>query len=282
MNDSTSNDGQSPICFSVDWEDWYHGLRLPTEVNRGLERRLRIGHDILLNLLAERGVKATFFILGECLEEFPELVQEIKDAGHELACHTYSHPFLAEISDVQLREEIRKCKELIKPFQDGFAGFRAPYFSINRQSLWALEILKDEGFRYDSSIFPGNTFRSGIVGFPRGPHRSENGLIEFPISNFRFLGLDFGLGGAYFRAVPYPYFRRRTKQILRQTPGICYFHPWEFDLHQPHVRHAPGRARHSHYFNLRATRDKMRAFLNDFEFVPLSQILKKRGLNING
>jgi len=264
-----------PICFTVDWEDWYHGLRLPDEVNRGLERRLKIGHDILLNLLAEAKVQATFFILGQCLEEFPELVQQIKDEGHELACHTYSHPFLSDISDVHLREEIRKCKALVEPFQQGFAGFRAPYFSINRQSLWALEVLKQEGFQYDSSIFPGNTFRSGISGFPRGPHRVGNGLIEFPISNFNLLGLDFGFGGAYFRALPYTYFRKRAKAILRDTPAVCYFHPWEFDPHQPYIRNSPPRARHSHYLNLGRTRDRIKALLSDFQFTPMSQILNR-------
>ena len=101
------------------------------------------------------------------MEEFPELVQEIKNEGHELACHTYSHPFIIETTPEQFHSEIKRCKELIKPFQDGYEVVRAPYFSINQSCLWALDILKEEGFIYDSSIFPGNTLRSGIIGFEK-------------------------------------------------------------------------------------------------------------------
>lgn len=261
------------FCFTVDWEDWYHGLRLPVEETKKLERRIKIGHDKLLELLSKHNIKATFFLLGESMEEFPELVQEIKEEGHELACHTYSHPFVIETSPEKFRSEIRRCMELIKPFQDGYEGFRAPYFSINQSCLWALDILKEEGFTYDSSIFPGNTFRSGIIGFDKNIHTLPNGMLEFPISNFRIAKFDFGVGGAYFRTLPYKYFKYRLNNLLKQRPGVFYFHPWEFDYKQPYMKGVQARAVHTHYHNLHKTEQKIKQLFSDFEFVPLKEIL---------
>lgn len=261
------------FCFTVDWEDWYHGLRLPLEETKKFERRIKIGHYILMNLLSKHNIKATFFLLGEMMEEFPELVQEIKDEGHELACHTYSHPFMIEITKEQFQSEIKYCKELIKPFQDSYEGFRAPYFSINDTNLWALDVLKEEGFIYDSSIFPGNTFRSGITGFQKEIHTLPNGMLEFPISNFKLAVLDFGVGGAYFRTLPYKYFKYRLQNILKQRPGVFYFHPWEFDHKQPYIKGVNQRAVHTHYHNLHKTEEKIKRLFTDFEFSPLKEIL---------
>ena len=264
------------LCFTVDWEDWYHGLRLPGSEIKKLDRRIRIGHYKLLELLCKHKVHATFFLLGESMEEFPELVQEIKDEHHELACHTYSHPFITEISPERFHQEIKRCKELAKPFQDGYAGFRAPYFSINRSCLWAFEILKEEGFIYDSSIFPGNTFRSGIIGFEKNIHALSNGLLEFPISVFKILKFDFGSGGAYFRTLPYEYFKNRLTHLLTQRPGVFYLHPWELDHEQPYMKGLKARVVHTHYYNLRTTEKKLKRLLSDFEFVPLKEILPEK------
>src|SRR4249919_3663322 len=111
------------FCFTVDWEDWYHGLYMTTEGWKRLERRIKIGHYQLLEMLSRHNIKATYFLLGMVAEEFPELVKEIKDAGHELACHTYSHPFLSKISESAFRDEIKKCKLVIQDFQSDYHGF---------------------------------------------------------------------------------------------------------------------------------------------------------------
>src|SRR5687767_8167757 len=136
------------IWFTVDMEDWYQGIGLPQPQWTAFEKRIRIGHDKLLALLSRHSVKATYFILGKVTEEFPNLVREVQQEGHELACHTYSHPFLYSVRPEDFRAELRLCKELIAPYQEGFKGFRAPYFSIDKRNLWALEVLKDEGFTY--------------------------------------------------------------------------------------------------------------------------------------
>ncbi|TKK67470.1 DUF3473 domain-containing protein [Ilyomonas limi] len=263
------------LCFTVDWEDWYHGLGMPVTEWKHLERRIKIGHYKLLEFLAKHNVKATYFLLGMTMEEFPELVAEIKNEGHELACHTYSHPFLAHITPEMFRAEIQQCKTLINQLGESYQGFRAPYFSINQNNIRVLDILKEEGFVYDSSIFPGNTFRAGITGFNKEIHKLPSGLIEFPISNFPVAGLQFGVGGAYFRTLPYYYFKQRLQRLLQHRPALFYFHPWEFDAKQPYIKGLAHRAVHTHYHNLHKTEEKLERLFNDFQFVPLSAILYK-------
>ena len=261
------------ICFTVDMEDWYQGIGLPFEQWNQYEKRIKIGHDKLLNLLQKHKTKATYFILGKVIEEFPELVQQVKDEGHELACHTYSHPFLYEITPDEFRKEIQKCKELIIPFQSGYNGFRAPYFSIDNRNLWALDILKEEGFEYDSSIFPGSTARTGIAGFKKEIHTLENGLREFPISNFKVTKFDFGVGGAYFRILPYQYFKRKLKELLKERPAVFYIHPWELDENHPHLKGLSRRIQYTHYYNLKNTENKLDKLLSDFDFCSLKQMI---------
>ncbi len=260
-------------CFTVDMEDWYQGIGLDLDQWSRFEKRIKIGHEKLLTLLSKHKVKATYFILGKVIEEFPELVQQVKDEGHELACHTYSHPFLYEITPERFRAELKKCKELITPFQEGYMGFRAPYFSIDNRNLWTLDILKEEGFIYDSSIFPGSTARTGIAGFKKEIHTLENGLREFPISNFKVTKFDFGVGGAYFRILPYSYFCSKLKKLLVQRPAVFYIHPWELDENHPYLKGLNKRIQYTHYFNLKNTEKKLDKLLSDFEFCSLNQLI---------
>lgn len=263
------------LCFTVDWEDWYHGLGLDPSDWKRLERRIKIGHYRLLDLLSKYRIKATFFLLGIVMEEFPNLVAEIKNEGHELACHTYSHPFLANITAEMMRSELQRCKILINDHNCSYRGFRAPYFSIKKSNLWVLDMLKEEGFVYDSSIFPGNTFRSGITGFNEEIAKQPNGLIEFPISNFSLSRFRVGIGGAYFRLTPYTFFRSKLRQLLRTRPSLFYFHPWELDPKQPYITGLKHRAVHTHYYNLSNTARKLERLFEDFEFTTLSAILEK-------
>jgi polysaccharide deacetylase family protein (PEP-CTERM system associated) len=283
VSGSRKKDPQMKLWFTIDMEDWYQGIGLPPESWPQYEKRIRIGHDKLLNLLSKHNVKATYFILGKVVEEFPELIQQVKDEGHELACHTYSHPFLYQINKEQFRAELQKCKELISSFQNGYNGFRAPYFSIDTRNLWAIDVLKEEGFSYDSSIFPGSTARTGIAGFKKEVHTLENGLKEFPISNFKVLqlpllrrglgrGLDFGAGGAYFRILPYSYFRKKLGEILKARPAVFYIHPWELDPDHPYLKGLGRRIQYTHYFNLKNTEKKLDKLLSDFEFCSPNEI----------
>ena len=260
------------VWFTVDMEDWYQGIGLPINSWQQYESRIKIGHDKLLNLLSKHKVKATYFVLGKVIEEFPELVKEVKNEGHELACHTYSHPFLYQIDKEEFKADIKKCKQLIAPYQNGYQGFRAPYFSIDNRNLWALDVLKDEGFLYDSSIFPGSTARTGIAGFKKDIHHLENGLKEFPISNFKVSKFDFGVGGAYFRILPYTYFRNKLERLLKERPVVFYIHPWELDPHHPYLKGLGRRIQYTHYFNLKNTEKKLDKLLGDFDFCSPNEI----------
>src|SRR6187551_2695528 len=133
------------IAFTVDFEDWYQGIDLPLDKWDSIERRLHIGHYKLLELFKKFNVKATYFLLGKTIEDHPQLIREIINEGHEIGCHTYSHPFIYKISPEELRKELIKCKELLGQFGISYTGFRAPYFSIDSRSFWALDIIREEG-----------------------------------------------------------------------------------------------------------------------------------------
>ena len=261
------------LAFTIDFEDWYEGMDLPLERWKDLEQRLHIGHYKLLELLTKFNVKATYFLLGKTIEDHPKLIREIINEGHEIGCHTYSHPFIFSITPQAFREEIRKCKQLISEFALNFTGFRAPYFSIDARSLWALEILKEEGFMYDSSIFAGDAKRTGIPGFDPTIQQLGNGMMEFPISTMKVLNFDFGTGGGYFRLLPYNIFKKKFKKIVEDRQGIFYIHPWELDVNQPKVSGINSRIRFTHYVNLGSTERKLTQLLSDFECTTISDIL---------
>jgi polysaccharide deacetylase family protein (PEP-CTERM system associated) len=261
------------IAFTVDFEDWYQRIDLPVNNWIKLEKRLHIGHYKLLELFQKANVKATYFLLGKTIEDHPGMIREIIAEGHEIACHTYSHPFIYKLTPDQFREEIQKSKQLIQPFGVSYTGFRAPYFSIDARSLWALDILKLEGFQYDSSIFPGDAKRTGIPGFNPAIQHLNNGLLEFPVSTLKVMNFDFGVGGGYFRLLPYSYFKEKMTNILKERHSIFYLHPWELDIHQPKVPGINRRIRFTHYVNLYSAEKKARQLLSDFECTTVSNIL---------
>jgi len=263
-------------AITVDLEDWYQGIGIPVAEWEGYEKRLHIGFDKLMNLFEKHNTKATFFILGKVIEDHPDIVQEVIDAGHEIGCHGYSHLELFYMNKEEFDKEISHCKELIKPFNKEYVGYRAPYFSIDARSLWAIDVLKSHNFQYDSSIFPGDSKRTGIPGFRRDIHTLENGLIEVPLSTFKIGKMDFAIGGAYFRLLPYKYFERKLSQVNKQRPGVFYVHPWELDPEHPYLSFLSKRRRLPHYWFLDKTEKKMDQFLGDGEFVPLIDIVKNK------
>ncbi len=261
-------------AFTVDLEDWYQGIGLDISEWNKHEKRIRVGHDKLLKLFSKKKVKATYFILGKIMEEHPDIIKEIISEGHEIGCHTYQHKAIYNMTPEDFKKEMQQCNELIKTFNTSYTGFRAPFFSIDRRNLWALDILKEEGFRYDSSIYPGDNKRTGIPGYPVNIHKLENNLWEAPISTFKILTFDPGLGGAYFRILPYPLFRHKMRQINKSRPGIFYIHPWELDPDHPYIPGLSKRIQYTHYYNLKSTEIKIEKLLNDFDFVPLIDIIE--------
>ena len=265
-------------AFTVDLEDWYQGIMLPIEEWHKYEKRLYIGTDRLLKLLKNAGVKATFFILAKIIEDHPEIIRQIIDEGHEIGCHTYTHIPLFEMNAVSFETEIKKCNLLLADhYGIHYKGFRAPFFSIDHRSLWAMDVLKRNGYEYDSSIYPGDNKRTGIVGYRKDIHELDNKLIEAPLTTFKVLKFDVGLGGAYFRLLPYSYFRKKLLDLNKQhINGIFYIHPWELDPAHPYLKQLPPRLKYPHYLNLKSTESKIKRLLSDFEFVSLSEIISTR------
>ena len=279
-------DIDSVNALTVDVEEYYQVEGFADVVSRDSwgqwESRIERSTDRILALLADRGVCGTFFILGCVAECHPELARRIAAAGHEIACHGYDHRIISEQSRAEFRADIRRAKRLLED-QTGeeIAGFRAPTYSITRANLWAVEVLIEEGFRYDSSIFPIYHDRYGIPDAQRFPYviRSQGGeLVEFPPSTVRLGGVNIPMaGGGYFRFLPYPIFRWGLRRINRveDQPGIFMIHAWETDPRQPVI---PGTRMNlwRHRRNLHRTMPRLQRLLGDFRFAPVREVLRVR------
>ena len=265
-------------ALTVDFEDWYQGLEIPHDRWADYEDRLPDSGRRLLALFAEANVRATFFLLGAVAERHPELVREIAAAGHEIATHGWSHTLVYQMTPETFREELVRSIHLLETLTgQRILGHRAPFFSITRRSLWALDILSHEGLRYDSSIFPVLNYRYGIEDAPRWPYPvnpGNGGLIEFPISTWRILGRNLPVaGGAYFRIFPYALTRAALRSINREgKPAVFYIHPWEVDPDHPRIP-LPRRIAATHYFNLKATAGRLRRLLEEFRFASMKEVL---------
>lgn len=267
-------------AFTIDFEDWYQGIGVPAENWSNFEKRLHIGHNKILEILDKFNIKATYFLLGKTIEDHPEKVKEIIDAGHEIGCHGYSHTELFLLDRPTILNEIITCIKLIEPFNIKYTGFRAPYFSIDNRNLWVLDLIKDAGFMYDASIYPGDNKRSGITNFPHAAHFLKNDLFEIPVSTLKVMKYDMGLGGAYFRILPYSFFRRKFYKLQKNAPQIFYLHPWELDPYHPYISSLSNRRRVPHYWNLDKTEQRLEKLFRDFRFAPLKDIYHDQ-LNMN-
>ncbi|MDB5208765.1 MAG: polysaccharide deacetylase [Flavisolibacter sp.] len=263
-------------AFTIDFEDWYQGIGLPITEWKNFEKRLHIGYDFLMNLLSKHNIKATFFILGQVFENHPYLVEEIYKEGHEIGCHSYSHPFIFNLTPDQFSAEVKKCIRAGDAFGIRYKGFRAPYFSIDERNLWALDILQEHDFTYDSSIYPGDNKRTGIQNYTKEIHQLKNSLWEVPISTFRVMKYDVGLGGAFFRILPYRFFKKSMEDLTKTRPGIFYIHPWELDEKHPKINGLTPRIRYPHYFNLSSTKRKLNQLVKDFSFTTLENVLQQQ------
>jgi polysaccharide deacetylase family protein (PEP-CTERM system associated) len=265
-------------AFTVDLEDWYHGIPIAVGEKSRAERRLHIGTDRLLELLDGAGARATFFCLGSIATEHPTLLRRISDAGHDIGSHGLSHDLIYEMTPDRFREETRSSvRDLEDCVGKPVRSYRAAYFSITRRSLWALDILAGEGLRFDSSIFPVKNWRYGIEDYSRRPVMVEtaNGpLLEFPLSTRRVLGRNIPTtGGAYFRIYPYAVTRANMRASeAERMPVVFYLHPWELDPDHPWVRFRY-RAMATHYARLRTTIPKLTRLLRDFRFTTLQEVL---------
>jgi polysaccharide deacetylase family protein (PEP-CTERM system associated) len=270
-------------AMTVDVEDYFHvsvfdGL-VPRERWTELESRVCANTEKLLAIFEEHRVHATFFVLGCVAERFPSLVARIACMGHEVASHGYAHRLIYDQTPLAFREDVRRAKGLLESAASSRVdGFRAPSYSITPRTLWALDVLIDEGYRYDASIFPIRHDRYGIPLSPRHPYvlpRESGSLIEAPASTVRVGPLNLPVaGGGYFRILPYSWTRWGITRINEREgrPAIFYLHPWEVDPAQPRLP-AGWLSRFRHYRNLDKTEVRLRRLLRDFRFGQLRQIV---------
>jgi polysaccharide deacetylase family protein (PEP-CTERM system associated) len=266
--------------FSVDVEEYFQVSAFEPFVARAewdrFESRISVGLRRLLELLEQHATRATFFVLGWIAERHPALVKDISARGHEVASHGWDHRRVTQQSPSEFRESVRRSKAVLEGLSgQSVLGFRAPSFSITPGLEWALDILQDEGYRYDSSLFP---IRRSGYGYPtsgRDPHwREHNGgrLFEVPPATLRRLGVNIPAGGGgYFRTFPYAVIRRAFLDAAeRNAAGTFYIHPWEMDPDQPRVAGLPWTTRARHYAGLGRTASRVEQLLKEFRFCPIA------------
>lgn len=237
-------------ALSIDVEDWFHPElvrdRVPAE-----ERIPRVGEalEALRALLGDAGAKATFFVLGPILSQEADLIRELHREGHEIACHGMTHLPLWELDPAGLREELHEWRALLAEVDPEISaiGYRAPTFSLDQSTSWALPVLAEEGFVYDSSIFPVRNHVYGVAGAPLVPyrpdlraverHHDEGAMIELPVSVLAMGRMRVPVaGGFYLRALPFPLFTWALRRISRERSALLYCHPWEMDTGTPRQR----------------------------------------------
>jgi len=293
----------------VRYEDWD---KYESRVERNTHRLLEILSGQGRTLYGEHRtvnpgkVTATFFCLGWIAERYPGLIKEIQAQGHEIACHGYAHRLIYQQTREEFKEDLHRAKAILEEIIGRkVIGYRAPSYSITNQSLWAFEVLVEEGFKYDSSIFP---IRHDFYGMPEAPRfpflvslngtgtpefkqlsfcnidqktpnfelRTSNYIIEFPLTTSPFGRFNLPIaGGGYFRLFPYFLVSQRLKRInqVESQPFVFYLHPWEVDPDQPKFKKAGLKSRFRHYHNLTQTEGRLKRLLKDFNFSPLKDLL---------
>lgn len=263
-------------AMSVDVEDYFQVQALtgafPRQAWDDIPLRVAQNTQTIIDLFDRHGVKATFFTLGWIAERIPETIRRIVEGGHELAAHGYEHRRIFEQTPDEFRHDIRRTKEILENIGGTqVRGYRAATFSISRASLWAYDILAEEGYTYSSSVYP---IRHDLYGMPDAPRfpfwvGDEGGMREYPITTVQLGGRNFpGGGGGYFRLAPYDISKAiitRTNRRDRQ-PFMFYFHPWEVDPDQPRPGNVALKSRLRHYTNLKVMEAKLNRLLSDFKW----------------
>lgn len=273
-------------ALSVDLEEWFHGDLLIPHV-RPEERVPQVLDAVrpILDLFERAGVRATFFTVGEVARDHPDLMRELSDAGHEIACHTMTHPNLWRLTAAELASELEQYREAMQGALPGVdvLGFRAPMFSLDRRTSWTLGVLRDAGFRYDSSVVPARTPWYGVANAPLGVYRAsladpgrvddEDGMLEFPMTACNVGPVRVpASGGVYMRLMPYPIFRGLLRRVAKRRPFVLYVHPWETHAATPRYP-LPLIERVGLYTNIRHTLGRLERLLSEFSFAPVREVL---------
>ena len=284
-----TNDGSIRNAMTVDVEDYFHvsafAARIRMEDWDVYESRVERNTQRILDLFDAAGTSSTFFVLGWVAERYPHLVKEIARRGHEVACHGYSHRLVYEQTPAVFRDETARSKAVLEDLvQAPVLGYRAASYSIIQRSIWALDILIEQGFAYDSSIFPVRHDRYGMPDAKREPHvwhtANSSSIVEFPLTTKVIMNYRLPIsGGGYFRIFPYALTDWALSSINshERRPFIFYLHPWEVDPGQPRIE-AGWLSRFRHYHNLHRCEQRLQRLIGDYRFGTVSQVLKDLGL----
>ncbi len=277
-------------AFTVDVEDYYHVSAFEEHIDRAhwdrYESRVVANTHRILKMLGRHEVRATFFVLGWVAERFPRLVRDIQAGGHEIGAHGHWHHLIYRMSPDEFRTDLVRCRDVLQQITGKpVVAYRAPSFSITKKSLWALAILAEEGFRFDSSVFPIYHDRYGIPGAEVSIHRIDTPagpLWEFPVSVLRIGRMNLPVsGGGYFRLYPLHLTLQFLSKINRKhnRPFVFYVHPWELDPDQPRLQICSRLSRTRHYLNLASTEKKLDVLLRKFRFGPLGDVIEETRLS---
>ena len=273
-------------AFTVDVEDYFQVSAFESSVARErwpeFESRVVANTLCIADLLEETHVHGTFFILGWVAERFPDLVRELHSRGHEIGSHSYWHRLIYSQSPEEFREDLKRSRDVLQDLLGiPIRAYRAPSFSITQKSLWALDILAEEGFEIDSSIFPVYHDRYGIAGACPDIHFQETAsgrLAEFPPTVFKLGWWNLPVsGGGYFRLYPFALTRYCLSRVNKRTnhPFMFYIHPWEVDPQQPRLSGPSAMSKMRHYVNLHSTETKLRMLLSRFEFGRVDRVVAR-------
>ncbi len=267
-------------ALTIDVEDYFQVSAFAPHIARSSwdTRECRVERNVgrILEMLATRQTKATFFTLGWIAERYPAMVRRIVDEGHELASHGYGHERASDLSEASFFEDVRRAKSILEDLCGiEVKGYRAPSFSIGAANLWAFDCLVRAGYRYSSSIYPIRHDHYGMPDSPRHAYQVRPELLEVPISTLRLLNRNFpSSGGGYFRLLPYQLSRWMLNRINEgeHRSGIFYFHPWEIDTDQPRVPGISSKTRFRHYVNIGRMEARLDQLLVDFRWGRMDHI----------
>jgi polysaccharide deacetylase family protein (PEP-CTERM system associated) len=277
--------------FTIDLEDWYHP-EFVTKFVPAHQRKDQVEDAVkpLLELLDRYNVSATFFVVGEVAERHPELIKKIHNEGHEIASHSYSHKRLHELGKEKFEEDLRKSTKLLESIiNDKIIGFRAPSYSLDQDTIWALDILENLGYKYDTSVFPLRFWKKSLYGvrnaplYPHLPSKDDitkesddrnRKIIEFPLSAVKFAGFKIPVaGGAYLRLFPAWFLRMAIKKINKEKrPAVIYVHPWETYAKTPRIK-MPFPHKQITYYGIGSSLKKVESLLRNFRFGTVKDVL---------
>ncbi len=277
-------------ALSIDLEYWHSPELVRKHVLEKTDDQIEAAVLPILALLDKYHTKATFFVLGQVADKYPQMVKALCQQGHEVASHGYSHRTLHELGEAEFEQELKQSVALLRSITGKKpTGFRAPSFSLDNSTRWALKILGEQGFKYDSSIFPVRTMLYGVSKAPLHPYRPslddvtredpKGQIIEFPMTVLRLGGINIPIaGGFYLRLLPLWFLKLAMKNVGSNRPAIIYLHPWETYPGTPRLREVPFVSRFATYYGINSALKKMEGLLNSFAFQPIERVLSGWGL----